>query len=99
MKRVDGKCQILTEEEFFDKCTFAKKVLNYVEKNENSSTIKWFFKQCYADFDEGKYNVEFRSWTIPGYYEDYSLVISVQKLSGEKYEIKTINKNERKMAG
>ena len=96
MKQPDGKHQILTEEDFFKKCTFAKRVMDYVEKNENTKAIKWFFKHCHADFNEGKFDIDFHSWKIPGFYEDYLLSISVQSLGGERYEIKTIKKNDRK---
>ncbi len=73
------KILIKSEEDFFSNCPCTGLICSYKYKLENED-VRWFFKDCYANYQEQIFNVSFTSYVTPE-YKDYWLCITAQKVN------------------
>lgn len=79
MHRLNRNVWIInSEDDFTNNCTFAYKVLSYVEENHTEKYVRWFFDLCYANWEENNHTVIFKSY-ITEEFKDHVLSIGVSK--------------------
>ncbi len=92
MDKLHGNTWIIhNEEEFFENCEIAQKIMDYVKNKEDTQKVQWFFDLCYANWKEKKFNVLFKSWKTPG-FENYQLSVEAFKKEKGNWMIRTIKK-------
>lgn len=78
------------EDDFFDKCPCAYRILNFVDSIKDTD-VHWFFDVCYYDQFDKRYSVIFKSYETEE-FKNYVLSVEAKETENNDYSIRIIKK-------
>lgn len=90
MQRVGNGWLITDVGEFWQHCAFAEKVVDFADEQAKLDGLRWYFKECYANWDANSHTTIFGSYVVPP-YDKYLLSVNAT-LRGNEWNVTIVKK-------